>query len=106
MVVWIEVGKLDESWQQSSDYIGAGGSGAAIGNRYEKFGEWLVLGKPVGIPSIGLADDKIEFIDGRHRFAWFRDHGLMQMPVHVNQGHSILIKSRFGASPTQDWPLL
>ena len=35
------------------------------------------------VPTASLVDGKVEFTDGRHRFAWLRDHGLTALPVEV-----------------------
>jgi hypothetical protein len=95
--VWISVIKLDASWTKNSQYIGPGGSGPAIGDRYQKFGIWLERGEPVWIPWVGLEDGEVCFTDGRHRFAWFRDHGVKSMPIDVDPAIAYEIRKRFGA---------
>ena len=39
--------------------------------------------------------DKVEFTDGRHRFAWLRDHGLQALPVDVGAESDISFRARF-----------
>lgn len=102
-VVWVDVAKLEASWRQTLDYVGVGGTGAAIKGRYEKLGQWFALGQLVEIPSVVLDGGEISFTDGRHRFAWFRDHGVTIMPVHVEPETAGVIKSRFGANVGPDW---
>ncbi len=83
--VWIDVARLDAAWQASDSYIGRGGTGDAIAGRYEKFGNW-VIGKDrvIEMPTICIDNGILEFTDGRHRFAWLRDHGVKHIPVAVD----------------------
>ncbi len=95
--VWISVTKLDASWKKNrGQYIGAGGSGPAIGDRYKEFGTWLESGKAIWIPWVGLERGEICFTDGRHRFAWLRDHGVQSMPIDVDPAIAGLMRLRFG----------
>lgn len=98
-VVWISIEKLDAAWKHDTDaYIGTRGTGAAIENRYEQFGKWLLAtGEPVELPAVGLDDDgSVGFTDGRHRFAWLRDHGVHSMRVQVPADQAAEIELRFG----------
>lgn len=82
--VWVNINKVDKMWQNDDLYIGKGGKNG-IGNRYERFGEWLSQSdEPVKAPSIYIDDDTIRFNNGRHRFSWFRDHGYESMPVSMS----------------------
>ena len=101
-VVWIDVAKVDEAWQKSELYISRGGGWAGDPDRYEKFGKWMERREPVQIPSLGLFDGVIEFNDGRHRFAWLRDHGVENMPVHVDPDKVELVKIWCGADLKAD----
>jgi uncharacterized protein (DUF362 family) len=65
-------------------------------SKYERFGGWFVEGHKVWMPDIGLVDGHIAFSDGRHRFAWFRDHGVKAMPVTVSSEIKAEITRRFG----------
>ena len=58
--MWIDVDKLDKSWQQDKGfYITTGGGGAVIKNRYARFGEWLVAQKlPVEMPEVAWNDSR------------------------------------------------
>jgi hypothetical protein len=95
--VWISVAKLDVSWRKNrAQYIGHGGSGRVIGDRYKKFGIWFEQGEPVQIPWVGLEDGEICFTNGRHRFAWLRDHGLKSMPIDVDPAVAGEMRKRFG----------
>lgn len=104
--VWISVAKLDASWKRRPvEYIGPGGIGPAIGDRYSRFGVWLQRGEPVWIAWVGLAaDGEISFTDGRHRFAWLRDHGVTALPIDVDPDEVVTIEERFGtAERTSIW---
>ena len=94
-VVWIDVAKVDLAWAISENYVSKGGGCAGIPERYEQFGIWFELKVPIQIACIDLLDEAIEFIDGRHRFAWLRDHGVKIMPVHVPQDKVGIIKCCF-----------
>jgi hypothetical protein len=98
-VAWISVEKLESSWRRNFDYVGPGGSGKAISGRYNKFGEWLALGEPVWMATVAVDDNgEIGFTDGRHRFAWLRDHGLLALPMQVPSRQAEMIAERFGTS--------
>lgn len=98
--VWVSVAKLDASWRKHpNEYIGSGGIGQAIGDRYSRFGAWLQGGEAIYIPQVGLEHDgEIGFTDGRHRFAWLRDHGVMAMPINVDPDVAEAITKRFGTA--------
>jgi hypothetical protein len=101
-VVWIDVGKLDQSWRKDGDYVGPVGAGSNMEGRYQSFGEWvgeaMKAGWSVFMPDVCLDDDtgEIVFNDGRHRFAWLRDHRAAAMPVSVPLGQAATIRARFG----------
>jgi hypothetical protein len=97
--VWVLAARLDASWKKNrAQYIGPGGSGPAIGDRYKKFGSWLNRGETVWIPWVGLKNGEICFTDGRHRFAWLRDHGVEAMPIDVDLAIVEEMRRRFGTS--------
>lgn len=96
--VWISAAKFDASWKKNLEqYIGPGGSGAAIEGRYEKFGTWIGRGEAVWIPWVGLESGEICFTDGQHRFAWLRDHGVQSMPIDVDPEIAEEMQKRFGS---------
>ena len=99
-VVWVSVEKLDQAWMKGDNlYIGHGGSGAAIEDRYVRFGQWLFkTAKPVEMPIVSLNGDGVAFTDGRHRFAWLRDHGVSAIPVQVPPEEATKFEKRFGTS--------
>ena len=97
-VVWVDVERLDLAWRCTKEYVGLHGTGAAISGRYKKFGEWLARAeRAVEMPTIRLRDDgQVSFTDGRHRFAWLRDHGLKRIPVAANNESLEPMTTRFG----------
>lgn len=102
-VVWIDIAKLDASWKNDYGFhVGPGGEGG-IRDRYHRFGEWLKLGKPVEMPMVSLTDRSkiVAFGNGRHRFAWMRDHGATSLPVVVYKDQEQEFKRRFAASEHQ-----
>jgi len=100
LVVWINVMKLDASWSNDAPYyVGKNAIGPGNGDpsRYKKFGEWIVEGHQIWMPHVGLADEGyIVFSNGRHRFAWLRDHGVRALPVTVSPEIEAEVKRRFG----------
>lgn len=100
--VWISVQKLDAAWQLSTgDYIGAGGTGAAIEDRYNEFGEWIISTggrEHVEMPILGLDEDSVSFTDGRHRFAWLRDHGVLAIRIEVESEQQKEFETHFGSA--------
>jgi|GEM_PF-3490123 len=40
----------------------------------------------------------VSFSDGRHRFAWLRDHGVQAMPVQVSSEQRQEFENLFGVS--------
>ena len=79
--------RLDEVWRKSDPegYIGRGGIGDTIGNRYDQFKEFLKTGERIHAPSIGV-DEKgsLHFTDGRHRFSVLRDYGEDEVVVSMS----------------------
>ena len=99
-LVAINLNKFDNAFKRNSSYyIGKGGSGSIKG-RYERF-ELFVLGgkeelapgvivdhKPAtSIEASEVAVDKdgnVNFINGRHRYAWLRDNNISNIQVAMD----------------------
>ncbi len=85
-LVNVDVGMLDQLWAKDhSLYIGPNGDGQ-IRTRYQDFGNFLTT-KPSVIytPFVTVSNDgKVVFSNGRHRFAWFRDHGYKMLPIAMD----------------------
>ena len=97
--MWISVPSFDASWRRNrAKYIGPGGSGPTIGDRYKKFSTWIERGEAAWIPWVGFESGEVCFTDGRHRFAWLRDHGVQAMPIDVDPDIAEEMRRRFGTN--------
>lgn len=97
-VIWTAVDLLDRVWRSASDYVGPGGAGSNQAGKYEIVGKFLR--QHAGrlrffVPSVGLEHGEVIFTDGRHRFAWLRDHGLQALPVEVGSECEKDYRARF-----------
>ncbi|MEX3671619.1 hypothetical protein [Paraburkholderia phenoliruptrix] len=98
-IVWASVSSIDASWRHNKNlYIGPGGKGGQ-NDRYVRFGKWLESNshRAIEVPELGLSRGEVAFSNGRHRFAWFRDHGLVDMPVAVDPAIVESFRVRFGS---------
>jgi hypothetical protein len=98
-VLIVDVQKFDKAWSKDSNmYLPPGGTGDNYipiydktkpqgYNRYHRVGEEAPLfkksDKDFDMPTVGLKSGIPNFIDGRHRFAYFRDLGIKSLPVSV-----------------------
>ena len=98
--VWVCVHKLEQSWQYlNGEYIGFGGTGRAIAGRYERIGIMLRSTPDMWMPAICLdSNGSPNFTDGRHRFAWIRDHKVQTLPVAVPPEQLEEFALRFGVA--------
>ncbi|MBN3744807.1 hypothetical protein G3N96_05070 [Burkholderia sp. Se-20373] len=97
-IIWTAVDLLDASWRKTLDYVGQGGSGSNQDGKYSRVGDYLAraIGKDrIPVPSLALVDGEAVFTDGRHRFAWLRDHGLRALPVEVGRSDAMMFRTRF-----------
>jgi hypothetical protein len=103
-IVWVSIPKVDASWKEDQGYVppqAVGSDGLAW--RYARFGKWLLSSKQqrrVEMPVVGYSGKPccIGFEDGRHRFAWLRDHGVAAMPMCVYLDHVDIVAAKFGAA--------
>lgn len=104
IAVWVSVAKLEREWQRSyGEYIGAGGRSAMPG-KYENFGKWIMSTPHVEMPEVCLADRSVRFNNGRHRFAWLRDHGMTALQVAVQPSDVTTFERMFGTQDqTSQW---
>ena len=99
--VTIDPLKLDPDWANDERmHIGPGGTGAAISTRYEDFGRWVQKGLPIEPPTAYIdvrpAHTRIvHFGDGRHRFAWLRDHDVRSMEVSFTREQADLARELY-----------
>jgi hypothetical protein len=67
-------------------YVGPGGTGAAIGDRYQRFGEFAATANSIEAPTVSVDENgRVSFGNGRHRFAYMRDQGVGSVPVAMDQ---------------------
>lgn len=81
--VWVEVAKVEAAWLRAERayYVGPGAP-TDQHYRYGRFGQFLATTtKPIWRSVIHAKGEGIGFTDGRHRFAWLRDHGVLHLPV-------------------------
>lgn len=85
-LVDVNISKIDAAFKLEPDfYVGVNGLGG-IRNRFSRFGEFVATAPSVEAAIIDILDDgKICFVNGRHRFAWFRDYGLTHVPVALSK---------------------
>lgn len=96
-VVWLDVAKFDAAWQASENYVGAGGAGSLHGRRYLNVGCFIEAHWQLWYPHVALIDGLPEFVDGRHRFAWLRDHGASAIPVTVSSPDDVELEQLYGS---------
>ena len=85
-LVNIKVDLFDKLFQNDVDfYINKGGTNA-IYDRYNKFGDFLRMGKPIeaSLVFIDSSMDRASFTNGRHRYAYLRDMGMTVIPLAMN----------------------
>ena len=92
--VWVDVQKLDAMLSGPFgpfDHVLYAGKNGILG-KYAGVDEFVASGKDaLDMPEVGICsahnghvDHKIAYFrDGRHRFAWMRDHGALALPVAV-----------------------
>lgn len=81
--------------EDAAFYIGENGDGG-IGERYSKIGEFVNSAEYITIPDVYVnARGGISFGNGRHRYAWMRDHGITNFPVAMDD-ESLTNAKKFG----------
>ena len=96
--VWIDVAKLDAAWQLDDGYVGPPGS-ARPGNqpgKYPRAGKWFEQHLYAYMPVVSPVGDAVSFTDGRHRFAWLRDHEVKALPIVPDARDVAEMRRRFG----------
>lgn len=100
--VWVDVRKLDASLQlENGHYVGLFGLGGIAG-KYEGVEQFLASGKAgLGMTTVCLRTrGDLRFVgiyDGRHRFAWMRDHGALALPVASLIGEACEVEKLVGS---------
>jgi hypothetical protein len=100
-LVAINLNKFDNAFKRNSSYyIGKGGSGSIKG-RYERFELFVIGGKEELAPGVVIdhrpatsieasevsvdKDGNVNFINGRHRYAWLRDNNISNIQVAMDK---------------------
>ena len=79
---------MDAAFKRDGEsfYVGPGGSGASIGDRYSRFQNWIEENEQYEVPEVYVNDEgRMSFANGRHRYAVLRDAGVDPMPVAMSQ---------------------
>lgn len=99
-IVWLDVASVEASFSMDREhYVGVGGLSAGQRGRYDNIGKLIQSCRPVWMPHLSLDDGgAVCFTDGRHRFAWVRDHGASAIPVTTNPDEAVQLATRFGTS--------
>lgn len=98
-VVWVSVASVEKSFSLGDQWVGPGGSGCGQKSRYESIGTLFTSGLALRMPHLSLGrDGRIRFTDGRHRFAWVRDHGAEALPVTAAPERADQLSSLFGTA--------
>lgn len=104
-IVWIDVAKLNTAWRRDRAYY-IRVAGRVSRYKYTRFGRWLgpAVG-PIWMPHIAIDDRNgaVGFADGRHRFAWLRDHGVIALPITCSPDQAKEIKRNFGTRRRTSW---
>jgi hypothetical protein len=103
--VWVDVVKLDAMLRLPEAkliYVGFAGENGILG-KYKGVDEFVRSGRAMEMSTVGIysapGGRRIPYIkDGRHRFAWMRDHGARAVPVTVLESEAREIASIVGTS--------
>ncbi|OGM10520.1 hypothetical protein A2Z67_02870 [Candidatus Woesebacteria bacterium RBG_13_36_22] len=109
--VLVDVDKFDKEWSKDEDfYIGPGGTGAKISDRYERFNEFLKTGELIEMPEVSSrpltlgTGSLVGFTNGRHRFAVLRDLGFKVIPLSVDLNSFAFFKENFSLGKQKPSP--
>lgn len=98
--VWVDVEKLEDNFRDAGLYVGFSGL-HGIAGRYEGVDQFLVSGGRLYMPTVCVSTkDARRFVciyDGRHRFAWLRDHGAKALPVAAPIGDANEVRKLVGS---------
>jgi hypothetical protein len=102
-IVWIDVEKIEAAWRsEGSQYLGLDvrrWPSSGMPYRYKRFGNWVLKNRdPIKMPTACMDTGVLGFTDGRHRFAWCRDHGIKALPMTTSTYTLVEFASRFGTA--------
>jgi hypothetical protein len=93
-VVWIDIAKFNAAWRRERGFY-------LRLNSPNRTASWIVRlnFRKIPMPHVYVGEGgEVSFTDGRHRFAWFRDHGIKAIPVTVPTKKYAEIARRFYGS--------
>jgi hypothetical protein len=107
VAVWIDVRKLDGLLPLASNmaHVSCAGKNGILG-KYAGFDEFVRSHKRIEMPYVTIeractkhpGQDIAYIFDGRHRFAWMRDHGAGAMPVAALRSEANEVAGLVGTS--------
>lgn len=102
--VLVSVEKIEHEWRRSTDkYIRTGCENGML-RKYEIFEKWIMSAKYVKMPEVCIVNDFVQFNNGRHRFAWLRDHGMTALRINVQPTDVATFETYFGSQErTSQW---
>lgn len=95
VVAWVDISAFDLAWRLSDQHIAPGGSNGQ-GDRYHGAGVWFAANRHSEMLIASLDGDQASFTDGRHRFSWLRDHGVVALPLQIPPSQAGLFAQKFG----------
>ncbi len=96
-VVWVDVAAFDQAWRLTDQYIVPGGANGQD-DRYARVGRWFELHRHCWMMDATFDEDRVCFIDGRHRYSWLRDQGVEAVPLQVAPNLRDAFNDRFRAN--------
>ena len=100
VVVWIDAAAFDEAWRETDQYIVPGGANGQD-RRYARAGEWFMTHDYSDMLCVSWSEAGVLFTDGRHRFSWLRDQGVLALPMQVSPESFGPLRERF-ESPVRE----
>jgi 2'-5' RNA ligase len=107
-LIMVNTAALDRAWSKDEGYyISPGGTGNAIGSRYDRFKDWLKQhsNEAIRAPMVSWNDvtDCVSFTDGRHRFSALRDMGYPTVKISVPKEQVDLFKQKMKTASVQSF---
>ena len=101
-LVEIDTENFDILYAQDEDfYVGKNGKGGSR-HSYDSFGDYLKSGLGITASRVVISETedeiRVNFLDGRHRYAYMRDMGMSKIPISLDD-ESITIAKKYGLLP-------